>query len=68
MATELTTRKDHDMTDFEQTSIEEQARIRNCFLARMTEISELPDAGLRARVHVAAFCYCAAHALGYLVF
>jgi hypothetical protein len=50
------------MIDFEQASIEEQSHVRNTFLARMTEISESPDAGIRARVHVAALCYCAAQA------
>jgi len=50
------------MIDFEQTSLEEQASIRNTFLARMAEIAEKPDAGLRARIHVAALCQCAAQA------
>jgi hypothetical protein len=50
------------MIDFEQTSIEEQASIRNTFIARMAEIAEKPDAALRARVHVAALCHCAAQA------
>jgi hypothetical protein len=51
------------MIDFEQTSIEEQSHVRNTFLARMAEISEKPDAPLRARVHVAALCHCAARAV-----
>jgi predicted Ser/Thr protein kinase len=48
--------------DFEQASIEEQSHVRNTFLARMAEIAEKPDAALRARVHVAALCHCAAQA------
>jgi hypothetical protein len=52
------------MIDHEQFSIEEQASIRNAFLARMAEISEMPDAEIRAaRVHVAALCHCAARAV-----
>ena len=50
------------MIDAELVSIEEQSHVRNTFLARMAEIAEKPDAGLRARIHVAALCQCAAQA------